>query len=206
MTTPPPAGRPRPGPVDLSAERERVERMEQRSGAHVWSLDHLRLCWTVLLAGGVLVTVAAALVTGWAGIFGSLLGTAIVGAFFTVSAVAVARAGRENPSAVMMTALLTYVVKIVALGLVMVLVPRDSVVDSRWMAGAIGVGLVGWLGAQLRTVWTRQVFYVDPTAAAPVGPAPAAPAGATGITQPAGTRPDAPRRDRPEGARDASST
>ncbi|GAA2000448.1 hypothetical protein JL107_00655 [Nakamurella flavida] len=162
MTASPPTGRPRPGPVDLSADVARVARMQQRSGAHIWSLDHLRLCWTVLLVGGVLVTVAAALVTGWPGVWGALLGTAIVGAFFTVSAVAVARVGRENPSAVMMAALFTYVVKIVALGLVMVLIPRDAVVDSRWMAGAIGVGLFGWLGAQLRTVWTRQILYVDP--------------------------------------------
>ena len=174
MTAPPPVDRPRdrprPGPVDLSAERDRVARMEQRSGAHIWSLDHLRLCWTVLAVAGVLVTAAAAVVAGWPGVFGALLGTAIVGAFFTVSAVIVARVGRENPSLVMLAALATYVVKIVALGLVMVLIPRDAVVDSRWMAGAIGVGLFGWLGAQLRTVWTRQILYVDPTAAAEVVP------------------------------------
>jgi ATP synthase protein I len=35
-------------------------------------------------------------------------------------------------------------------------------VNTRWMAGAVAVGLVAWLAAHLRYVWTLKLFYVDP--------------------------------------------
>ena len=96
------------------------------------------------------------------GPFGAALGTAIVGAFFTVSAVVIARVGATTPKAVLPAALATYVIKIVALGIVLTLLPRDGRVDTHWLAGAVALGLVGWLGAHLRYVWTAKLFYVDP--------------------------------------------
>ena len=83
--------------------------------------------------------------------------------FFTVSTLVIAWVGQRNPKRVMWAAVGTYIVKIVALGVVLVMIPRDGpVVDTRWMAGAVGLGLFLWLGAHMRYVWTTKIFYVDP--------------------------------------------
>ena len=108
----------------------------------------------------------AAMLTAWETLLGlglgAALGIVIVGAFFSVSAVVIARAGQISPKLVMVAALATYVVKIVALGLVLTFLPRDWIFDTRWMAAGVGLGLFVWLGAHMRYVWTTQIYYVDP--------------------------------------------
>lgn len=145
--------------MDLSI----AEKAARRSAAGgVWSLGHLKVCWAALVAGAAILTVIAALVSGSRAVWGVLLGTAIVGVFFSISALIIARAGQRNPKLVMPAALGTYVIKIVALGVVLVTIPRDGAIDTRWMAGAVGIGLFCWLGAHMRYVWTTKLFYVDP--------------------------------------------
>jgi ATP synthase protein I len=149
--------------VDLSARAAEAEAIAARSrAAGIWSLHHLRLCWAALLAAGLVLGAAAALIAGAGAVAGVAMGVAIVGGFFTVSAVAIARVGALAPGAVMVAALLTYVVKIVLLALVLLTMPIDGFVNTRWMAGAVAVGLVAWLAAHLRYVWTLKLFYVDP--------------------------------------------
>jgi len=138
----------------------RAEAEAQTGGA--WSLRHLRICWAALGAAGLLITAAALIVGGARAGWGALIGTLIVGTFFSVSAVVIARVGRRHPSRVMWAALGAYVMKMIALGFVLVLIPRDGAVDTRWMAGAVGLGLVVWLAAHMRFVWTNKIFYVDP--------------------------------------------
>jgi ATP synthase protein I len=151
-------------PADqLTANIAAAQRAADRSRTGgVWSLGHLKICWTVLGVAGVLLVVVGAIVSGGRATAGAALGILIVGAFFSVSAVVIARAGRINPKLVMMAALATYVVKIVALGLVLTFLPRDWIFDTRWMAGGVGLGLFVWLGAHMRYVWTTQIYYVDP--------------------------------------------
>jgi ATP synthase protein I len=132
-----------------------------RSGG-VWSLGHLRICWAALLVAGTALVSVGALISGWTAFWGVLVGTAIVGLFFSVSAIVIAKAGQRNPKMVMPAALGSYVAKIVALGIVLVLMPRDGAIDTRWMAGAIGLGMFCWLGAHMRHVWATKIFYVDP--------------------------------------------
>ncbi|MBM9465762.1 hypothetical protein [Nakamurella leprariae] len=156
------AGRRAPGaPVDLSERSREVAAMERSAAAGAWTLRHLPGSWTALVAGAVVLSIVGGLVQGWSAVLGVSVGAAIVGLFFTVSAVVIAKIGREDPKQVMLIAMITYVIKIVALGVVMVLLPRDSVIDSRWMAGAIGLGVLCWLGMQLRSVLTTKIFYVD---------------------------------------------
>lgn len=128
----------------------------------MWSLAHLRLCWAALLVAGAVLAVIGGLTAGGRAVAGVALGTAIVGLFFTVSAVVLARVGSRNPQAVMMAALTTYVAKVIALGVVLVLMPVDGPVDTRWLAGAVALGVFTWLAAHLRYVWTLKIFYVDP--------------------------------------------
>ncbi len=170
MTDRQPAPGPESGPeparrpaVDLSARAAEAEAIAARSrAAGIWSLRHLRLCWTVLLAGGLVLGVVAAFVAGAGAVVGVVLGTAIVGLFFSVSALAIAKVGEVAPGAVMLAALLTYIVKVVLLALVLLTMPIDGFVNTKWMAGAIAVGLFGWLAAHMRYVWTLKLFYVDP--------------------------------------------
>ncbi|MDQ6658299.1 MAG: hypothetical protein M3Z00_08765 [Actinomycetota bacterium] len=146
-------------PLDLTIA-DRAARRSHTDG--VWSLGHLRVCWAALLIAGLLLAVVAALVSGAGAACGVAIGTLIVGLFFSVSAVVIAKAGQRNPRLVMPAALGIYVVKIVALGVVLTVMPRDGFVDTHWMAGGVGLGLFCWLGAHMRYVWTSKIFYVDP--------------------------------------------
>lgn len=154
-------GRPTGG--DLAANVVAAQRAADRSRTGgVWSLGHLRICWITLASAGTLLLGAALFLSGGRAVAGVALGTVIVGIFFSFSAVVIARAGQLNPKLVLVAALSAYVFKIVALGVVLTFMPRDGVFDTRWMAGAIGLGLFVWLGAHMRYVWTTKVYYVDP--------------------------------------------
>lgn len=154
----------RSSPAAPLLDRRVAEKAARRSAAGgVWSLGQLRICWAVLVVAGALLTIAGAAVSGSRAVWGAALGTGIVGIFFTLSAVIIAQAGQRNPKAVLPAALSTYVVKIVGLGVVLVTIPRDGPIDTRWMAGAIGLGVFCWLGAHLRYVWSTKFFYVDPS-------------------------------------------
>ncbi|NNG34146.1 hypothetical protein [Nakamurella aerolata] len=160
MSSPDPSGAAADRPLlDLST----AERAAKRSDMAVWSLGHLPICWAALGAGTAVLAVVGGLVTGWYAVWGTLIGGAIVGLFFTVSAVIIARVGACNPKRIMAAALATYVLKIVALGVVLTVMPRDGWVDTRYLAGSVGLGLFCWLGAHMRYVWTSKIFYVDPS-------------------------------------------
>jgi len=160
----PPAGVPRPGvPVDLTKEAKAAQAIADRSRSEgIWSLGHLRLCLTVLIAGGLVLGIVGGLVSGLGAVLGVILGTVIVGGFFTFSAVVIAWVGKTNPKTVMVAALFAYVIKVLVLGIVLATMPIDGPINVRWMAGAIGLGLFLWLGAHMRYVWTLKLYYVDP--------------------------------------------
>ncbi len=149
--------------VDLSDQIRAAAAIADRSrSAGAWSLAHLRLCLIALVAGGVLLGVAGAIVDGWPAVLGVLIGTVIVGAFFSFSAVVIAWVGRTNPNTVMIAALFAYVIKVFVLAVILMTMPIDGPVNVRWMAGAIGLGVFLWLGAHMRYVWTLKLYYVDP--------------------------------------------
>lgn len=156
---PPPPLDPLP-PLNLAAAEKAARR--SASGG-VWSLGHLQICWSVLVVFAVLEGLAAGLATGGRGILGVVIGSLIVGLFFTTSTVIIARVGAKNPKNVMKAALISYLGKVIALGVVLVLIPRDGAVDTKWMAGAVAIGVFAWLGAHMRYVWTTKIFYVDPS-------------------------------------------
>lgn len=153
---------PRPQ-VDLSEQIKAAAAIADRSrSAGAWSLAHLRICLIALVAGGVGLGVVGALVGGWGAVLGVLIGTVIVGAFFTFSAVVIAWVGKTNPNTVMIAALFAYAIKVFVLALILMTMPIDGPVNVRWMAGAIGLGVFLWLAAHMRYVWTLKLYYVDP--------------------------------------------
>jgi len=159
-----PKGVPQPGvPVDLTKEAKAAQAIADRSRSEgIWSLGHLKLCLTALIAGGLVLGIVGGFVSGLPAVLGVVLGTVIVGVFFTFSAVVIAWVGKTNPKTVMVAALFAYVIKVLVLGIVLATMPIDGPIDVKWMAGAIGLGLFLWLGAHMRYVWTLKLYYVDP--------------------------------------------
>lgn len=151
---------PADGPKLPLAEVQRAAERSRSTGP--WSVAHLKSCWAVLVAVGGVTAVVAALVSGGRAAAGVGVGFGIVGAFFTVSTVMIAYVGARHPKAVLVTALATYLAKIVALGVVVVLMPADGPVAPRWMAVSVAIGLVAWMTAHLTYVAKAKIFYVDP--------------------------------------------
>ena len=113
------------------------------------------------VAAAIMVAVSAALV-GVKGLIGALIGVALVTVFFGISVLVVGRAARISPQAMMVAALITYVVKIVALAvLVSVLHGMSAFSDRALGLTAIGCILV-WSAAQVITAVKIKMLYVEP--------------------------------------------
>lgn len=148
----------------MSAQIKAAQAIADRSrSAGIWSLGHLRICWAALVVGAIVLGVVGWFVDGPGAVLGVVIGTVIVGAFFTFSAVVIAWVGKTNPKTVMIAALFAYVIKVLVLAIVLMTMPIDGPVNVKWMAGAIGLGLFLWLGAHMRYVWTLKLYYVDPS-------------------------------------------
>ena len=144
-----------------------------------WDLSFLRV--GVLTAGlaAALAAPVAGLVAGWDDALGVLVGAAVVTAFFVVSGVVVAWAGRINDIFTLPAALGAFFVKALLLFAVLNALPEDGWLDRRTLAWAVVVGALLWSAVQLRWVWTRPLYYVTPPAPpgqATVPPAPDGPA------------------------------
>jgi ATP synthase protein I len=120
-----------------------------------------------LITTGVLAVVAAPVVwlvrdaraAAWV-----LAGLAIVAVFFSVSAYAVAVAGRVADSLTLPVALGTYLIKVVLLGILLVAVRDQPWLDPKPFGLAVLAGTVAWTVVHAHRVWTAQIYYVDPPA------------------------------------------
>ena len=113
------------------------------------------------VAAAIMVAVSAALV-GVKGLTGALIGVAIVTVFFGISVLVVGRAARISPPAMMAAAMITYVVKIVALAIVVSSLNGTTAFSTRTLGfTAIGCILV-WSAAQVITAVKVKMLYVEP--------------------------------------------
>ena len=113
------------------------------------------------VAAAVMVAVSAAL-AGVKGLYGALIGVAIVTVFFGISVLVVGRAARISPQAMMVAAMVTYVVKIVALAIVVSALHGTTAFSTRALGfTAIGCILV-WSAAQVITAVKVKMLYVEP--------------------------------------------
>jgi len=112
-------------------------------------------------AAAIMVAVSAA-VAGVKGLIGALIGVAIVTVFFGISVLVVGRAARISPQAMMVAAMITYVVKIVALAIVVSALNGTTAFSTRALGfTAIGCILV-WSAAQVITAVKVKMLYVEP--------------------------------------------
>jgi ATP synthase protein I len=113
------------------------------------------------VAAAIMVGVSAALV-GTKGLIGALIGVAIVTVFFGISVVVVGRAARISPPAMMLAAIITYLVKIVALAVVVSALNGTTAFSTRVLGvTAIGCILV-WSATQVITTIKLKMLYVEP--------------------------------------------
>ena len=146
---------------------------------------------SVLAAGGVTFVAApvTGVVAGWADAVGVVIGLAIVTAFFCVSGLVVAWAGRINDTFTLPAALGAFFVKALILFALLSALPADGWLDRLTLAWTVVAGALLWSGVQLRWVWTRKLYYVPPPAPPPSAgseePPAAVPPGPPGGEKPA---------------------
>lgn len=118
---------------------------------------------------GLAAVVLGALLSGSAAATGAVIGAATVCVFFAFGAVVLGVVTRLAPQTSLLVALLTYLLQVVALGLVFFAVSRsglESAVDTRWTGGTVIVCTLVWLVAQvIATTRVRQPIYDLPSEA-----------------------------------------
>ena len=113
------------------------------------------------VAAAIMVAVSAALV-GVKGLIGALVGVVVVIVFFGISVLVVGRAARVSPEAMMVAALVTYVVKIVALAIILSSLNGTTAFSTRALGfTAIGCILL-WSAAQVVAAMRVRMLYVEP--------------------------------------------
>jgi ATP synthase protein I len=101
-------------------------------------------------------------VYGVMGLVGALLGEALVALFFGISVVAVGKAARVSPQAMMITALSTYIVKIVLLLVLVATLGSTTLFSTRMFGLAALACILVWSLSQV--VWSMKLkfLYVEP--------------------------------------------
>jgi hypothetical protein len=133
-----------------------------------WDISFLRVGALATAAAAALGAPAAGLLAGWPGVLGVLTGAAVVTAFFCISGVVIAWAGRIDDALTLPAALGTFLVKALVFFAVLSAIPPDGAVDRLALAWAVIGGALLWSAVQARWVWTRPLYYVTP----PAPPAP----------------------------------
>lgn len=113
-------------------------------------------------AVGVLCAVVAGLAAGGKGVLGAALALAMVTLFFLISTVVVGRAARVNPQTMMVTALATYLVKILILAVVTAQFRDTTLFNPRAFGFTAVACVLCWSGTQVRTWMKAKTFYVEP--------------------------------------------
>jgi len=114
-------------------------------------------------AVGVVMIILSVALSGIKGLLGAVLGVALVAVFFGISVLAVGRAARRGPQAMMITALTTYVVKILLLLFLVVRFAGTTAFSSRLFGLTALACILAWSASQV--VWSMRLKqpYVEPS-------------------------------------------
>jgi len=112
-------------------------------------------------AAAVMVALSAA-IAGGKGAIGALLGTALVAVFFAVSVVAVGAAAKVSPQIMMLTAMLTYIVKILVLLFFVVRFANTTAFSPRMFGLTAIVCILAWSASQVTWSMRLKMAYVEP--------------------------------------------
>jgi hypothetical protein len=127
-----------------------------------WDLSFLRVGALVALVVTAVAAPVTGLLAGWPDAVGVAVGAVVVTAFFCLSGLVVAWAGRIDDTFTLPAALGMFFVKAVVLFGILNALPEDGWLDRLTLAWSVVVGALLWSAVQLRWVWTRKLYYVPP--------------------------------------------
>lgn len=113
-------------------------------------------------AEGALMAVISLAVGGGKGLLGSVLGIALVAVFFAISVAAVGRAAKVSPQAMMITAMTTYILKILVLLFFVVRFSDSTAFNPRLFGLTAIVCILAWSGSQVTWSLRLKIPYVEP--------------------------------------------
>lgn len=119
---------------------------------------------SVMLTAPVAVVMVAlcAGVGGVKGLVGALLGVALVIVFFGISIMAVGRAARISQQAMMITAIVTFLVKILVLAVLVDRFANTSTFNPKLFGFTAIACIVAWSFSQAITSARQKMLYVEP--------------------------------------------
>ncbi|MGY1604642.1 hypothetical protein [Geodermatophilus sp. SYSU D00815] len=129
-----------------------------------WDLSFLRVGALVCAGATAVAAPVVGLAAGWGDAVSVVVGAAVVTAFFCVSGLVVARAGRRSDSYTLPAALGMFLVKALLLFALLAALPADGWLDQVTLGWTVVAGALLWSCVQLRWVWTRPLYYVQPPA------------------------------------------
>lgn len=118
-------------------------------------------------AVGLVAVIVAAVLVGAKGALGVGIGIGLVTLFFTVSLVVVSWAGRISPMMMMTAAVLSYVVKVIAIMAMLKAFEGATAFDSRTFALGVILCTLVWTAGEMREFMKLKLLYVEPDAKIP---------------------------------------
>lgn len=113
-------------------------------------------------AAAAVMVVLSTVLGGTKGLIGALLGVALVTIFFGISVTAVSRAARVSPQAMMITAIGTFILKIVVLAFLVARFAGTTAFNSKLFGFTAIVCILAWSIGQAVATARMKVLYVEP--------------------------------------------
>jgi ATP synthase protein I len=126
---------------------------------------YVRIARHAALSTAVVAVIMAAVslgISGTRGLLGAALGVALVALFFAISFFVVGRAARISPQAMMIAAMLTYVVKVLVLLVFVVHYSSTTVFSTRLFGLSALACILAWSAAQVYWSMKLKFLYVEP--------------------------------------------
>ncbi|MGA2825098.1 MAG: hypothetical protein ABSF03_03150 [Streptosporangiaceae bacterium] len=116
--------------------------------------------WTAVVAA-VMVAVSAG-IGGSHGLIGALLGIALVAIFFGIDIVAIGRAARVSPQAIMLAGIVLYLFKIIVLAVAVKELQGTTFFNAKLFGFTAIVCILAWSASQVVTSIRFKSLYVEP--------------------------------------------
>jgi ATP synthase protein I len=123
----------------------------------------LRQSAVATTAVGVLGAVVGGVVSGGKGVLGAAIAILVVSLFFVISSIAVMRAARVSPQFMMIAAVGTYTVEILALAVLSAQFKDTTLFSGRVFGITAIVCVLAWSAGQIRAFVTAKTLIVEPS-------------------------------------------
>jgi ATP synthase protein I len=120
--------------------------------------------WSIALTSVVAAAavVICAVIDGAKGAYGALIGIGVVAVFFGISILVVGRAAKISPMAMMIAALGSFLVKMIAFAIVLVAIGHSAAFNGRMLGFTALACILAWSFSQVGTAIKLQLPYVEP--------------------------------------------